>query len=375
MTTPMRIKLARPYVGDEELEAIRRVLVSGVLTNGPATREFEAAFRQRHQVEHAIAFANGTVALAAMYLGLDIGPGDEVIVPSMTFISSATSVLHVGATPVFADVLPDTFNLDPEDVRRRLTPRTRAILAVHYGGQPADMAELSDIALDAGVVMLEDAAEAHGASYRGQPVGGLGKAAMFSFTPTKNITTGEGGIVTTNDGDLAARLRLLRNHGQTSLYQHAVLGFNWRMTEMQAAMGVVQLGRLDNIIRRKRKNATTFGDRLRQIRGVTPPAAQPDREHVYMLFTTLLDNGRDEVRDAMLRAGVEVRLYFPPAHRQPIFAGRRVDLPVTEDLSRRMLSLPFHTRLTDRQFEDIATTLEKAVAGVGTHESVPRTGL
>jgi perosamine synthetase len=371
MTTPMRIKLARPHVGDEELEAIRRVLVSGVLTNGPATREFEAAFRQRHQVEHAIAFANGTVALAAMYLGLDIGPGDEVIVPSMTFISSATSVLHVGATPVFADVLPDTFNLDPEDVRRRLTPRTRAILAVHYGGQPADMAELSDIALDAGVVMLEDAAEAHGASYRGQPVGGLGKAAMFSFTPTKNITTGEGGIVTTNDGDLAARLRLLRNHGQTSLYQHAVLGFNWRMTEMQAAMGVVQVGRLDDIIRRKRKNATTFGDRLRQIRGVTPPAAQRDREHVYMLFTTLLDNGRDEVRDAMLRAGVEVRLYFPPAHRQPIFAGRRVDLPVTEDLSRRMLSLPFHTRLTDPQFEDIATTLEKALAGVGAHESVP----
>ncbi len=342
MTQPMRIKLACPEVGDEEAEAIRRVLTSGVLTNGPATREFEAAFGKRHEVEHAVAFANGTVGLAAMYLGLGIGPGDEVIVPSMTFISSATSVLHVGATPVFADVLPDTFNLDPSDVARRLTTRTRAsILAVHYGGQAADMAELSDIAFDAGIVLLEDAAEAHGASYRGQPVGGLGKAAMFSFTPTKNITTGEGGMVTTNDGDLAGRLRLLRNHGQTALYQHAVLGFNWRITEMQAAMGVVQLSRLDEIIRRKRENASVFGPRLRRIRGVTPPTARPDREHVYMLYTALLDSGRDMVRDAMLAAGVEVRFgYFPPTHLQPVFGGYSGELPVTDDLGRRML--PYH---------------------------------
>jgi perosamine synthetase len=370
MTTSMRIKLAQPEVGEEEVDAIRRVLASGVLTNGPATRNFEAAFAQRHRVEHAIAFANGTVALAAMYLGLGIGPGDEIIVPSMTFISSATSVLHVGATPVFADVLPDTFNIDPEDVARRLTPRTRAILAVHYGGQPADMAELSDIAIDAGIVMFEDAAEAHGASYRGQPVGGLGRAAMFSFTPTKNITTGEGGIVTTNDGDLAARLRLLRNHGQTSLYQHAVLGFNWRMTEIQAAMGVVQLGRLDDIIRRKRENATLLGDRLRQIRGVTPPVARPDREHVYMLYTTLLDGNRDGVRNAMLAAGVEVRVYFPPAHLQPVFAGRRSELPVTEDLSLRMLSLPFYASLTNGQLEEVATTLGTALDNVRAQEAV-----
>jgi perosamine synthetase len=370
MTAAMRIRLACPEVGEDEVEAIRRVLSSGVFTNGPATREFEAAFAQRHHVEHAIAFANGTVALAAMYLGLGIGPGDEVIVPSMTFISSATSVLHVGATPVFADVLPDTFNLDPQDVMRRVTRSTRAILAVHYGGQPADMAELSDVAREAGVLILEDAAEAHGASYRGRPVGGLGKAAMFSFTPTKNITTGEGGMVTTNDGDLAARLRLLRNHGQTSLYQHTVLGFNWRITEMQAAMGVVQLGRLDDIIRRKRENATVLGGRLRGIRGVTPPAARPDREHVYMLYTTVLDGDRDAVREAMLDAGVEVRLYFPPAHQQPVFAEREADLPVTEDLSRRMLSLPFYARLSRRELEEVASTLEKAVGGVGAPDLV-----
>ena len=366
----MRIKLAWPEVGEKEVEAVRRVLSSGVLTNGPATREFEAAFAQRHHVEHAIAFANGTVALAAMYLGLGIGPGDEVIVPSMTFISSATSVLHVGATPVFADVLPDTFNLDPQDVVRRLTRSTRAIVAVHYGGQPADMTELCDIAREAGVLILEDAAEAHGASYQGRPVGGLGRAAMFSFTPTKNITTGEGGMVTTDDGDLAARLRLLRNHGQTSLYEHAVLGFNWRMAEMQGAMGVVQLGRLDDIIRRKRENAIVLGDRLRQIPGVTAPVARADREHVYMLYTTLLDGDRDAVRGAMLNAGVEARLYFPPAHLQPVFAQHQRDLPVTEDLSRRMLSLPFYARLSHSELEEVAMTLETAVGAVGAPDLV-----
>lgn len=370
MTTAMRITLARPEMGDEEVEAVRRVLTSGVLTNGPATREFEKAFGERHQVEHAVAFANGTVALAAMYTSLGFGPGDEIIVPSMTFISSATSVLHVGATPVFADVLPDTFTLDPDDVARRVTRRTRAILAVHYGGQPADMAELSAIASAAGVVLLEDAAQAHGASYRGRPVGGLGKAGMFSFTPTKNITTGEGGIVTTNDGDLASRLRLLRNHGQTSLYEHAILGFNWRMTEMQAAIGVVQLERLGNIIGRKRKNASVLGERLLHIRGVRRPEARPDREHVYMLYTALIDGRRDDVRHAMLAAGIEVRLYFPPVHLQPLFAQRRADLPVTEDLAQRMLSLPFHARLQLSELEEIATVLEAALSGTGVRQRV-----
>jgi dTDP-4-amino-4,6-dideoxygalactose transaminase len=173
-------------------------------------------------------------------------------------------------------------------------------------------------------------------------------------------------MVTTNDGDLAARLRLLRNHGQTSLYQHAVLGFNWRMTEMQAAIGVVQVSRLDDIIRRKRENATVLGQRLRQIRGVVPPAERPDREHVYMLYTTLLDSHRDVVRDAMLAAGVEVRLYFPPAHLQPIFGGCRGELPVTDDLSRRMLSLPFHVGLGGEQLDVVVATLQAALEALGT---------
>jgi perosamine synthetase len=367
---PFRIRLASPHLGEEELAAVGRVFSSGVLTNGRATVDFEDTFARYHGVEHGVAFANGTVALAAIYLGLGIGAGDEVIVPSMTFISSATSVLHVGASPVFADVLPDTFTIDPNDVAQRITPRTRAILAVHYGGQPADMSELADIAKDAGLLLLEDAAQAHGARYQGKSVGGLARAAMFSFTPTKNITTGEGGIVTTNDGDLAARLRLLRNHGQTSLYEHAVLGYNWRMTEMQAAIGVVQLGRLDGIVRRKQANAVAFRERLSRIPGVTPPVARADREHVYMLYTTLIRSGRDAVLDGMLAAGIEARLYFPPAHLQPVFARSQAELPVTESLSHRMLSLPFHAALTDEQLEAVAATLATVLSDAGRGRAV-----
>jgi perosamine synthetase len=354
----MRIRLASPEVGSEEIEAIGSVLRSGVLTGGPRTAEFEEVFAHRHQVDHAVAFANGTVALAAIYLGVGIGPGDEVIVPSMTFISSATSLLHVGATPVFADVLPDTFTLDPVDVARRITEKTRAILTIHYGGQPSDLDELVALARSSGVDLLEDAAQAHGASYHGRPVGAFGRAAMFSFTPTKNITTGEGGMVTTNDSDLAERLRLLRNHGQTSLYEHSVLGYNWRITEMQAAMGVVQMGRLDSIISRKRTNALAFGERLRLIPGVSPPVARADREHVYMLYTTLIDGDRDAVREGLLSAGIEARLYFPPAHTQPVFNSQHADLPNTDDLSRRMLSLPFHAQLSEDDLEQVAIALE-----------------
>jgi perosamine synthetase len=355
----IRIRLAKPALGYEESVAIKKVLESGVLTNGPRTAEFENLFAARHDVDNAVAFANGTVALAAMFLALRIGPGDEVIVPSLTFISSATSVLHVGAKPVFADVDPITFNLNPRSAASAMTSRTKAILAVHYGGQPADMDELRSVADRAGIALLEDAAEAHGARYKGKSVGSLGDAAMFSFTPTKNITTGEGGMVTTNDGALARQLRLLRNHGQVSPYHHVLVGYNWRITELQAAMGIVQLGKLDEILVRKRRNAEWMRERLGSIANVRSPAEMPDREHVYMLFT-LLVNRRDYVLDRLLAAGIEARVYFPPVHRQPIFSGGVWRLPVTDAVSRRMLSIPFHSLLTPEELEEIACALEEA---------------
>jgi perosamine synthetase len=358
-----KIRLASPDVGDEELDAIKHALFSGVLTNGPQTTAFETAFARRHDVPYAVAFANGTVALAAIYLALGIGPGDEVIVPSMTFISSATSVLHVGAQLVFAEVTEDTFNLDPADVQVRLTPRTRAILAVHYGGQPADLSELVSIARHAGVALIEDAAQAHGASYRGRPVGGFGRAAMFSFTPTKNVTTGEGGLVTTSDEALAKTLRLLRNHGQTSLYQHDVLGYNWRITELQAAMGVVQIRKLDAILARKWANATYIRSRLVDQGAIELPATREDRTHGYMLFTLKVKPGlRDRVIGSLLESGIETRLYFPPAHLQPVFRHMGVSLPRTERLAQQMLSIPFHSRLSTAELDSIIDALRHATA-------------
>ena len=369
MTDPepveVRIRLARPDLDDTEIEAVTRVLRGHVLTNGPETKAFEDEFAAYHESRHGIAFANGTVALTAMYTALGIGPGDEVIVPSLTFVSSATSVMLCGATPVFAEVDPETFNLDPADVARRCNKRTKAVLAVHYGGQPADLAELEQLARDAGAVLLEDAAEAHGARYRGRPVGTWGRAAMFSFTPTKNITTGEGGMVLTDDPDLERRLRLLRNHGQTSLYVHEILGNNWRMTEMQAAMGRAQLAKLDRILERKRDVARRLDEGLSAIPGVSSPVVRPDRDHVYMMYTVTFAGGtavRDEVARVARERGIETRVYFPPAHKQPIFRSRDVHLPVTEDLAGRILSLPAHSRLTPVDLEEIVSAVGQATA-------------
>ena len=359
----MRIRLAKPDVGEDEVIAIRRVLESGTLTDGPETQRFEQAFAQRHQAEHAVAFANGTVALAGIYLAFGIGPGDEVIVPSLTFVSTATSVLHVGATPMFADVDAETYNIDAADVARRITAKTRAIVAVHYAGQPADMAELRAIAQSRRVTLIEDAAEAHGATYRGRPVGGLGDAAMFSFTPTKNITTGEGAIVTTGDPDFAGRLRLLRNHGQTAQYEHGSLGFNWRITEMQAAMGCVQLRKLEGILARKDRNASRMESLLGGVAGVILPVTRSDRTHVHMLYTLRVANvARSRLLDALHHRGIEARLYFPPAHRQPVFRHLPLsDLPVTDRLKDELISIPFHSLLTDAELEEIAAVIIETI--------------
>jgi perosamine synthetase len=274
-------------------------------------------------------------------------------------VSSATSVLHARATPVFADVDPETFTLDPVDVARRLTKRTKAILAVHYGGQPADVADLAALAQDCGAVLIEDAAQAHGACYRGRPVGALGRAGMFSFTPTKNITTGEGGVVTTDDARLASDLRLLRDHGQNGLPFPEMLGYNWRLSEIQAAMGSVQLRKLDAILERKWANAAWFAERLRGARGVRLPVVRPDRTHVYMLYTLVADH-RDALLAALVDAGIETRIYFQPLHQLPVFDRGAPALPVTEELSRRILSVPFHSKLDRNDLEEIAGIIEHA---------------
>jgi perosamine synthetase len=350
-----QIRLAQPTMGEAELQAVRRVMASGTLTNGPETAAFETEFARAHEVPHAVAFANGTVALAAMYLAHGIGPGDEVIVPSLTFISTATSVVHVGARPVFAEVSPGSLTIDPDHVSSLVTDRTRAIIAVHYGGQPADMDELRDVARRAGILLLEDAAEAHGATYRGRKVGGLADGAMFSFTPTKNITTGEGGMVTTHDAGYAETLRQLRNHGLAGAGART-LGYNWRITEFQAAIGREQLRRLDGIVRRKQANAERFRALLRHAEVEVPPAL-PDRTHVFMLMTLRSADRRDVILTGLVERGIEARVYFPPAHLDPVFAAAGARLPETERLARTLFSVPFHAQLSDADLAAMAEAI------------------
>jgi perosamine synthetase len=363
-STP-QIRLAKPDLGEEEVEAVRTVFASGTLTGGMQNVAFEREFANVHLAAHGVTFASGTVALTAMLLAGGIGPGDEVIVPSMTFVSSATSVRHVGATPVFADIDPRSFNLDPGEIARLTTSRTKAVIIVHYAGQPGDLDRIVAACDDNGLLLLEDAAQAAGADFRGTPVGTFGRSAMFSFTPTKNITMGEGGIVLTNNADTAERLRLLRNHGQRRTYEHVLLGYNWRLTEIQAAIGRVQLRKLDAILARKRANADWMSRRLARIPGITPPYQQPHATSAHTLYTCLLDRNRDDVLAYLLQAGIEARIYFPPAHRQPIFSEYRQSLPVTEAVAAKMLSIPMHSRLQPDELAQIADAICDAVGHDG----------
>ncbi|MGH9115623.1 MAG: DegT/DnrJ/EryC1/StrS family aminotransferase [Acidimicrobiales bacterium] len=367
---PPRIRLAHPDVGDEEIEAVTRVLRTPVLTMGPETEAFESEVAAYHGTGHGVALANGTVALIALFDSLGIGRGDEVIVPSLTFVSTVTSLVYAGAKPVFADVDPETFCVDPAAVERLVGRHTKAILAVHYGGQPADLAELATIATENRIVLLEDAAEAHGATYRSRHIGTWGAAAMLSFTPTKNITTGEGGMILTDHEDLARRLRLVRNHGQTAPYEHSFLGCNWRITEMQAAMGRAQLAKLDAILARKRALAAELDGLVSAIDGVEAPMVRPDRDHTHMLYTVRLATdapGRDTVAHEMALRGIETKVYFPPVHRQPLFArtpqgaAAEARLAVTNDLAGRILSLPIHSRLTSGELAEIAGALNESM--------------
>lgn len=368
----IRIPMAKPNLEYEEAQACFNAVLSTWVNEGKKVEEFEEAVREYIGCKYAVAFFNGTVALHALLVALGIGTGDEVIVPSFTFASTATAVLHAGGRPVFADIDPDTFTMDPKDVESRVTEKTAALIVVHYAGQSADMSPLLSIAERYGLALIEDAAEALGAEYRSRKVGGFGVAGMFSFTPTKNITTGEGGMIVTDDGELAWKMRLLKNHGSPEPYHHILVGYNYRMTEMQGTIGVEQMKKLPSILQRKTEKADYLTRSLQQVEGIITPVTGEGRNHTYMMYTVKLDItkcpvGRDELMEGLLKRGILTKVYFPPLHREPIFLGRYdppKPLPVTERTADIVLSLPIYASM---DFEEIDYMVESIQEVIKTH--------
>ena len=365
------IPIAKPLLGREELEAVRKVFESGILIQGEKVRLFEEEFARYVNVKDAVAVANGTMALDAALKALKIGPGDEVITSAFSFIASSNCVLYQGAKPVFADIDLRSFNIDASNVSEKITARTRAIIPVHLFGQPVEMDALKDLAEDHKVALVEDAAQAHGAEYKGQKVGGLGDIGCFSFYATKNMSTGEGGIITTNNSELARRARLIRDHGQTEKYRHVVLGYNYRMTEMCAAVGLVQLKKLDGFIKRRRENAELLTKGIKKITGLTPPYVKDDVRHVFYQYAVRVEDdypiNRNELAGNLTKRGVGVAVHYPlPIYKQPFYEKLgygRVVCPTVEDVCKRILSLPVHPSVTNENIAYILDVLEE----IGSH--------
>ena len=346
------IPAAAPFLGPDERAAVDRVILSGMVAQGPEVAAFESEFSPVAGGVECVAVNSGTAALHLGLLAAGVGPGDEVIVPSFTFAATGNSVALTGATPVFADIEADSFCLDPAAVRAAIGPRTVGIMPVHLYGHPAAMTEINQLAADHGLAVFEDAAQAHAASLEGRPVGSFGTFAAFSFYPTKNMTSGEGGMVTTADPALARKVRLLRNQGMERRYENEVIGFNARMTDLHAAIGRVQLGRLAEWTAQRQANARVLDDGLEGV--VTPPVA-PGAVHVYHQYTIRVAGDRDAFVAALAEHGVGSGVYYPtPTHRLPSF-GLSLDLPETERAAAEVISLPVHPRLSS---DDLSRIVE-----------------
>jgi perosamine synthetase len=352
MARRQMIPISKPQIGEEEKRAVMQVLDSGQLAQGPKVREFEVAFAAFCGVRQAIATSSGTTALVTALLAHGIGDGDEVITSPFTFVASANSVLSVGARPVFVDVDTSSYNIDPGLIEEKITPRTRGLLPVHLYGYPCDMEAIVDIAERHGLALIEDACQAHGAAIRGKKVGSFGTG-CFSFYPSKNMTTAEGGMITTDDETIAERARLIRNHGQSQLYVHQAMGYNYRMTELQAALGLVQLAKLPVWTQKRIENAAYLSQRLSNV--ITPKVREGYR-HVFHQYTVRLAQDRDGALERLNQAGIGARVYYPlPVHQQPLYRqlGYQDSLPVAERASQEVLSLPVHPALSEEELDKI----------------------
>ncbi|MCS6828890.1 MAG: DegT/DnrJ/EryC1/StrS family aminotransferase [Caldilinea sp.] len=356
------IPIAKPLIGEEEKAAVLDVLGSGQLAQGRCVREFEERFAAWVGARNAVAVSSGTTALHVALLAHGVGSGDEVITTPFSFIASANCILYVGATPRFADIESEYYTIDPTAVEAQITPRTRAILPVHLFGQPCDMEAIAAIAERHGLAIIEDACQAHGARLAGRPVGSWGTA-CYSFYPTKNMTTGEGGMITTDDSVLAERMRMIREHGMRQRYVHETLGYNFRMTDVQAAIGLVQLTRVDGWNEQRRRNAALLTAQLAGVSGVKTPEVRPGAVHVFHQYTVAVEQ-RERVIAALTAQAIGYGIYYPiPIHRQQVYRERGYSdvLPVAEAASARVLSLPVHPALTE---DDMKTVADAVIAAV-----------
>ena len=353
------IPVAGVDIRPEDIDSVAGVLRTGNVRQGPITAEFERAFAALVGASHAVAVSSGTAALHLAYMAL-FEPGDEVIVPSFTFVATASMLVAIGATPVFAEVDPRTFTLCLADVERRITPRTRGIVGVHLFGNTCDIYGLAEVAARHNLRLVWDAAQALGSEYRGREVGSYPAATCYSFYPTKNITTGEGGMVVTDNASTAEILRLSRSQGAAAKYVHTQLGFNYRMTDMAAALGLCQLRRLDEYLACRIKNAATLTERLAGVPGILTPTSTQHAAHSYNQYSILVRSeetgiARDDLAAGLAARGVQTAVHYPrPLHRQPMFGGEWDGLGVSEYLSEHILALPVHPGIRPHQSEQIA---------------------
>lgn len=362
-----KVPLADPYITDEDVTAVAKAVKEKKLSQGEYVQRFEEEFCRYVGVKRSVAVCNGTAALHVALAAIGIKPGDEVVVPSFSFVATANCVLYQGAKPVFADIDPLTYNVEPNRIEKKITSNTKAVIPVHYAGQPADMDPICEMAKRHGIYIIEDAAEAHGALYKDRKAGNLADMGCFSFYPNKNMTTCEGGMVTVNDDELAERMEMIRSHGQDKRYHHVILGFNYRMTDVQAALGTVQLRRLDWVIEEKVKKAAHYNKEIKErfSKEVSPPYVAPDATHVYMFYPVRFRSKemRDKAAVRLEEKGIETRVAFPPIHLQPLYQDlfnyKRGCLPTTEEVSDTILCIPIYPHITQETQDYVIGALKE----------------
>jgi dTDP-4-amino-4,6-dideoxygalactose transaminase len=362
------IPINAPQIGEEEIKAVSKVLKSGILTNGlgcgPMVKEFERSFANFVKAKHAIAVNSGTAALHSAIIAAGIKPGDEVILPSFTFVATAEVIVMVGAKPVFVDIDPQTYNIAPQLIEKAVTKKTKAIIPVDLYGLPSDMKPIREIAEKYGLFVIEDAAQAHGATYNGMPPGAFADLACWSFYASKNMTTGEGGMITTNNDEIAEKLRLIRSHGEKEKYMSISVGYNYRMPEIEAAIGCAQLKKLPTFLAKRKENANKLTEILRRTKNLQLPKEPKGFTHSWYLYTVRIENGEKEKRNAVVEGlkekGIGAEVYYAtPIHLMPYYRklGEGHRLRETEKAADQVFSLPVHPGVTDSQIKFIGETV------------------